>query len=88
MAERQHKERVGVVLSNKMQKTAIVQVTRLVQHPVYRKVVKQRKKYPVHDEKHVAKVGDTVRIRETQPISKTKHWRLVEVLSQAVVTEA
>lgn len=77
------KERVGIVLSNKMQKTAIVQVTRLVQHPIYRKVVKQRKRYAVHDEKQAAKIGDSVRIRETKPISKTKRWQLVEVLSSS-----
>ena len=81
MSSSRHKERVGVVLSNKMQQTVVVQVTRLVQHMVYRKVVKQRKKYVVHDEKQMAKIGDSVRIRETRPISKTKRWELMEVLS-------
>ena len=80
MAERRRKERVGIVLSSNMQQTAVVEVTRLVQHPVYRKVVKQRKAYPVHDEKKTAKVGDKVRIVETKPISKTKRWKLVEVI--------
>ncbi len=80
MADRKHKERIGVVLSNQMQQTAVVEVTRLVQHPIYRKVVKQRKKYSVHDEKKIAKVGDKVRIVETRPISKTKRWKLVEVI--------
>lgn len=80
MAERKHKERIGVVLSSNMQQTAVVEVTRLVQHPIYRKVVKQRKKYPVHDGKKIAKVGDKVRIVETRPISKTKRWKLIEVV--------
>ncbi|OGW80128.1 MAG: 30S ribosomal protein S17 [Omnitrophica bacterium RIFCSPLOWO2_12_FULL_44_17] len=81
MTERHHKERVGVVKSNKMKKTLIVEVTRLVQHSMYKKVVKQRKKYSVHDEKGVAKLGDKVKIREVKPLSKTKRWALVEVLA-------
>ena len=81
MAERQRKERVGVVLSNKMEKSAVVLVTRLVQHPMYQKVMRVRKKYVAHDEKKVTKVGDKVRICETKPISKTKRWKVVEVLT-------
>ncbi|MBI4368372.1 MAG: 30S ribosomal protein S17 [Candidatus Omnitrophica bacterium] len=81
MAERHRKELTGTVLSSKMEKTAIVQVTRLVQHPVYRKVVRWRKKYVVHDAQKKAKVGDKVRIRETRPISKTKCWQVIEVLA-------
>ena len=80
---RHQKERVGVVLSNKMEKTAIVQVTRLVQHPVYKKVVRSRKKYMAHDEKKITKVGDKVRIVETKPISRTKRWKVAEVLGSA-----
>ena len=83
MAERHRKERVGVVLSNKMEKTAVVQVTRLVQHPLFHKVVRLRKKYAVHDEKKMVKIGDKVRIREGKPISKTKRWRVVEVLTSS-----
>ena len=83
MNEFRRKERVGIVLSTNMQKTAVVQVTRLVQHSLFKKVIKQRKKYAVHDEKKSAKAGDTVRIRETKPLSKTKHWRLVEILSSS-----
>lgn len=80
MPERHFKERVGVVVSQKMGKTVMVEVTRKFQHPNYNKVFKEKKKYPVHDEKKLAKVGDKVRIRESKPISKTKHWRLVEVI--------
>ncbi len=80
MAERESKERVGIILSNKMNKTAVVEVTRLVQHRIYRKVVKQRKNYLVHDELGSAQVGDQVRIVETKPISKNKRWKLAEVI--------
>ena len=74
--------REGVVLSDKMQKTIVVEVTRLVPHPKFRKVVRRKVKYAVHDEKNEAKTGDKVRIVETRPLSKSKHWRLVKVLSQ------
>jgi len=79
---RHYKERVGIVVSNRMQKTAVVEVARLVQHPIYRKVVKRKKKYVVHDERQSAKVGARVRIRQTRPLSKTKRWQLVEVLAR------
>ena len=81
MAERHRKELIGTVLSNKMERTAVVNVVRLVQHPTYGKVMRQRKKYVAHDENKVAKVGDKVRIRETRPMSRTKRWRVVEVLA-------
>ena len=81
MSEQHRKELVGTVLGNKMEKTAVVNVTRLVQHPVYKKVIRVRKKYVAHDEKKETKVGDTVRIRETKPLSKTKRWKIVEVLA-------
>ena len=80
MADRQKKELVGVVKSNKMEKTAVVVVTRLVSHPVYHKVIRLRKKYVAHDEKKAAKIGDKVRIREARALSKTKRWQVVEVL--------
>ena len=83
MADRHRKEQVGVVLSSQMEKNTIVQVTRLMQHPIYKKVVRRRKKYLVHDEKKIAKTGDKVRITETKPMSKTKRWKLVEVVSSA-----
>ncbi len=70
----------GVVVSDKMQKTIVVMVERMVEHPLYKKRVKVRKKYKVHDEKETAKVGDRVRFIETRPLSKEKRWRLLEVL--------
>jgi len=77
------KERVGEVLSNKMAKTIVVQVERRFPHPKFRKVVTQYKKFYAHDEKGEAKPGDRVRIQETRPISKSKRWRLVEVVAHA-----
>jgi small subunit ribosomal protein S17 len=74
------KERVGEVISNKMTKTIIVRVERRFPHPRYKKVVTGFSKFYAHDEKSEAKVGDTVRIIETRPLSKTKNWRLVEVV--------
>ncbi len=70
----------GRVVSDKMQKTIVVMVERMVKHPLYKKPVKVRKKYKVHDEKEVAKMGDRVRFIETRPLSKEKRWRLLEVL--------
>jgi small subunit ribosomal protein S17 len=72
--------REGVVLSNKMQKTIVVEVTRLMRHSEFGKVIRDRKKYSAHDEKNEAKIGDKVRIVETRPLSKTKRWKLAEVL--------
>ena len=74
------KERIGVVLSDKMEKTIVVQVSRLTRHPVYRKVVRRVMKLKAHDEKRQAKEGDRVRVAQTRPLSKEKRWRLVEVL--------
>lgn len=74
------KERVGVVVSDKMSKTIVVRVERRVPHPLFRKIVRISKKFYAHDEKGAAKVGDQVRIRETRPLSKLKRWELVEVL--------
>ena len=73
------KERVGVVTSNKMDKTIVVTVDRLARHKRYKKVIKISKKYYAHDENNQAKVGDEVRIADTRPTSKLKRWRLVEV---------
>lgn len=75
------KERIGQVVSNKMQKTIVVRVERRYQHPRFKKVVRSYAKLYAHDEAGSAKVGDTVRIQETRPLSKTKSWRLVEVLN-------
>jgi small subunit ribosomal protein S17 len=81
---REHKraERVGVVSSDKMTKTVVVRVDRVVKHPVYRKYVKRRKKLMAHDETG-AKVGDKVRIVETRPLSARKRWRVVEIIQKA-----
>ena len=73
------RSREGVVVSNKMQKTIIVEVTRLVEHPQFQKVIKRKIRYAVHDEENKAKIGDKVKIQETRPLSKTKRWRLVQV---------
>ena len=74
------KTRVGVVVSNKMAKTAVVETTTRVPHPKFRKIIKQSSKFYAHDEENKAQIGDLVRIMETRPLSKLKRWRLVEVL--------
>jgi small subunit ribosomal protein S17 len=74
------KERVGQVVSTKMQKTAVVETTTRVPHAKFGKIVKQVKRFYAHDEEGKAQVGDTVRIAETRPLSKLKRWRLVEVV--------
>ncbi len=84
MVERNlRKTRIGVVNSNKMDKTISVGVQRKVKHPLYGKFVKKTTKFHVHDEKQEANVGDIVRIMETRPLSKTKRWRLVEIVEKA-----
>jgi len=77
---KKRRQRVGVVVSAKMNKTISVRVTRRVPHPVYKKIINWRSVFKAHDEKNVAKEGNRVRIVETKPISKTKRWRLAEVL--------
>lgn len=76
------KERLGEVISNKMAKTIIVRVERRFRHPRFKKVVTHYRKFYAHDEKSEAKLGDRVRIQETRPLSKTKCWRLVEVVER------
>src|ERR1043165_1727518 len=76
------KTKIGVVTSNKMDKTIVVAVERKVKHPIYGKFVKKTTKFHAHDEKNEGSIGDTVRIMETRPLSKTKRWRLVEVLEK------
>ena len=84
MAERGiRKSRVGVVVSDKMDKTIVVAIVRKAKHPLYGKTVTLTKKYKAHDEENVAKVGDKVTITETRPLSKDKRWRLVEVVEAA-----
>ena len=76
------KERIGVVGSNKMDKSIVVAVERKEKHPMYGKFVKKTTKFVAHDEKNECSVGDTVRIMETRPLSKTKNWRLVEIVEK------
>jgi small subunit ribosomal protein S17 len=77
------KERVGLVVSDKPEKTVVVSVEALVQHPLYKKRVRRSKRFMVHDEQNEARVGDTVRIIETRPLSARKRWRLANVVSRA-----
>lgn len=77
------KERVGVVISNKMDKTITVAVNRKVKHPIYGKFINKTKKFAAHDEANNCGIGDTVKIMETRPLSKSKRWRLVEVIERA-----
>jgi small subunit ribosomal protein S17 len=82
-ARHQRQEVTGVVTSAKMEKTIIVKVTRLVQHKLYRRVIRVTKKFYAHDEERQARPGDTVRIVETRPLSKLKRWRLAEVVAKS-----
>ncbi|MBL7982923.1 MAG: 30S ribosomal protein S17 [Flavobacteriales bacterium] len=77
------KERIGVVTSDKMDKSVVVMVERRVMHPKYGKFVKRSSKFMAHDEKGEAHIGDTVRISETRPMSKQKRWRVVEIMERA-----
>ena len=77
------KIRVGVVVSDKMQKTVVVKIDRRVPHPTYGKMVTRTKNVKAHDEENTAKTGDTVRIMETRPLSKDKRWRVVEIVERA-----
>jgi small subunit ribosomal protein S17 len=77
------KTRVGLVVSDKMEKTVVVSIERRVQHPVYGKMVRRTKRLKAHDETNDAKTGDTVRIMETRPMSKDKRWRVVEIVERA-----
>jgi len=77
------KERIGVVVSNKMQKSIAVAVRRKVKHPIYGKFITRTKKYIAHDEENTCGIGDTVKIMETRPMSKNKNWRLVEIIERA-----
>lgn len=77
------KVRIGKVVSDKMDKTIVVATERLVAHPLYKKQIKMTKKHKAHDEENQCRIGDTVKIMETRPLSKQKHWRLVEILEKA-----
>ncbi len=84
MIERKRrKTRIGIVSSDKMMKTITVAVERKIKHPIYGKFLKKTTKFHVHDEQNTAGTGDTVRIMESRPLSKTKRWRLVEIIEKA-----
>ena len=84
MVERNlRKERIGIVISNKMTKSIVVSEVKRVKHPMYGKFVLKTKKYVAHDEDNKCSIGDTVKIMETRPLSKTKCWRLIEILEKA-----
>ncbi len=87
MAEKRRKTRVGEVIGDKMAKTVIVAVDTPKKHPLYKKTIRRTAKYYAHDEKRLAKLGDTVRIEETRPLSRLKRWRVVEVVVKGEVAE-
>jgi small subunit ribosomal protein S17 len=82
--EGQKKRRTGVVVSNKMDKTVVVVTDRMTRHPLYKKYIKKRVKFKAHDEVNACQIGDTVLVEETRPLSKDKHWRIVEVVQKAI----
>ncbi len=90
--ERRRQEKVGIVTSDKAQKTLTVTVVRQFSHPLYKKVVRRSKNFLVHDEKNECRVGDTVRIQETRPLSRRKRWRVMAVIARgapvALATES
>ena len=79
------KSRVGMVVSDKMDKTIVVALEDTVKHPLYGKIVKTSKKYKAHDENNEARIGDVIRMMETRPLSKDKRWRLVEIIEKAPI---
>ena len=86
MSERNlRKTLIGIVESNKMDKTIVVKVETAVRHPIYKKIVKRTYKLKAHDEENVCQIGDKVKVMETRPLSKDKRWRLVEVMETAIV---
>ena len=78
------KTRVGLVVSNKMDKTIVVAIKERINHPLYKKTVNRTKKLKAHDEKNECGIGDTVMVAETRPLSKDKHWRLVQIVEKAM----
>ena len=84
MVERKRKTLLGEVVSDRMHKTITVMVERRVRHPIYERVIRRRKKYHAHDERNQCQIGDMVRIVETRPLSRTKRWRLQEVVRRRV----
>jgi small subunit ribosomal protein S17 len=82
--EKRRKEKIGIVTSNKMQKTVVVTVERQTIHPLYKRVVRHSKRFLAHDEKNECRPGDTVRIQGTRPLSRRKRWRVVGIVNKAV----
>jgi small subunit ribosomal protein S17 len=80
---KRRQEKVGIVSSNKMQKTVVVTVERQITHPLYKRVVRRSAKFLAHDEKNQCKIGDTVRIEQTRPMSARKRWRVVDIITRA-----
>ncbi|MGD9364936.1 MAG: 30S ribosomal protein S17 [Desulfobacteraceae bacterium] len=74
----------GIIVSNKMDKTVVVQVERLVKHPLYKKYIRRRNKFMAHDKDNACQIGDRVEISESRPLSKTKRWRVVRIIEKAV----
>jgi small subunit ribosomal protein S17 len=83
MERNTRRERVGVVVSNKMEKSIVVAVKRKVKHPIYGKFVNKTTNFVAHDNENACNIGDTVKIMETRPLSKTKNWRLIEIVERA-----
>ena len=79
----QRKQEIGKVVSNSMDKTIVIEIVNLMRHPLYKKSVKRTKRIKSHDEKNECKIGDTVKIMETRPLSKDKNWRLIEIIERA-----
>ncbi len=82
---KQRKVRTGVVISNKMDKTVVVEVSRTIIHPVYKKFIRRRKRFMVHDEENRCRIGDEVLIVETRPMSRHKHWRVRKIVREAAL---
>ena len=85
---RQRREKVGRVVSDKMDKTIVVSVERMSRHPLYKRVVRLTTRFKAHDEDNEARIGDTVRIEESRPLSRTKRWRLVEIVERSPAGDA
>ena len=83
MERNTRRERIGVVVSNKMEKSIVVAVKRKVKHPIYGKFVNKTTSFVAHDQENTCNIGDTVKIMETRPLSKTKNWRLIEIVERA-----
>jgi small subunit ribosomal protein S17 len=83
LERRMRKTRIGVVVSDKMEKTVVVAVENYAKHSLYKKIIRRTKRYNAHDEENLCKVGDKVRIMETRPLSKSKNWRVIQIIEKA-----